>query len=156
MQADPVKLTVIESALAAAADEIFAVLKRTAMSPIIYEVLDCGTGITNAEGRVASSGAGIPTLVGALDKAVMHILARHRRTIRNGDLFLSNDPYDGGVTHLNDMVVALPVFHECALVAWAASSAHYSDLGGWVPGWMAVDADRDLGLRAAHPRYPPV
>ena len=123
-----------ESALAAAADEIFAVLKRTAMSPIIYEVLDCGTGITNAEGRVASSGAGIPTLVGALDKAVMHILARHRRTIRNGDLFLSNDPYDGGVTHLNDMVMALPVFHDSALVAWAASPAHYSDMGGWVPG----------------------
>jgi len=117
MQADPVTLTVIELALAAAADEIFAVLKRTATSPIIYEVLDCGTGITDAEGRVASSGAGIPTFVGALDKAVMHILARHRRTIRDGDLFLINDPYDGWVTHLNDMVAALPVFHDGALVA---------------------------------------
>jgi N-methylhydantoinase B len=137
---DSVTLTVIESALSAAADEMFAVLKKTAMSPIIYEVLDCGTGITDATGRLVSSGAGIPTFVGALDKAVTHILARHGDTIRDGDLFLTNDPHDGGVTHLNDMVVALPIFHDGRLAAWAASMAHYSDIGGRTPGSMAIDA----------------
>lgn len=140
MAHDPVTLTVIEAALAAAADEMFAVLKKTAMSPIIYEVLDCGTGITDGAGRLVSSGAGIPTFVGALDKAVTHIVARHGEGIAEGDLFLTNDPHDGGVTHLNDMVVALPVFHGGVLVAWAASMAHWSDVGGRVPGSMAVDA----------------
>lgn len=140
MTHDPVTLTVIESALSAAADEMFAVLKKTAMSPIIYEVLDCGTGITDATGRLVSSGAGIPTFVGALDKAVTHILARHGDTIRDGDLFLTNDPHDGGVTHLNDLVVALPIFHHGRLAAWAASMAHHSDIGGRTPGSMAIDA----------------
>jgi N-methylhydantoinase B len=140
MAHDPVTLTVIEAGLAAAADEMFAVLRKTAMSPIIYEVLDCGTGITDGTGRLVSSGAGIPTFVGALDKAVAHIVERHGDTIRDGDLFLTNDPHDGGVTHLNDMVVAQPVFHDDALVAWAATMAHWSDVGGRVPGSMAVDA----------------
>ncbi len=140
MTHDPVTLTVIESALAAAADEMFAILRKTAMSPIIYEVLDCGTGITDAQGRLVSSGAGIPTFVGALDKAVTHILARHGDTIRDGDIFLTNDPYDGGVTHLNDLVVALPIFHDGRLAAWAASMAHHSDIGGRTPGSMAIDA----------------
>ena len=56
---------------------MFAVLKKTAMSPIIYEVLDVGTGITDREGDLVSSGAGIPTFIGVLDKAVKRILEIH-------------------------------------------------------------------------------
>lgn len=140
MSSDAITFTVIEAGLTAAADEMFAVLRKTAMSPIIYEVLDCGTGVTDPRGRLLSSGAGIPTFVGALDKAVQHIIARHGDTLAEGDIFLTNDPYCGGVTHLNDMVVALPVFHERTCIAWAASMAHWSDVGGRVPGSMAVNA----------------
>ena len=67
MSHDPITATVIQASLTAAADEMFAVLKKTAMSPIIYEVLDVGTGITDAAGEPVSSGAGIPTFVGVLD-----------------------------------------------------------------------------------------
>ncbi len=137
---DPVTLSVIEAGLAAAADEMFATLRKTAMSPIITEVLDCGTGVTDATGRLVSSGAGIPTFVGALDKAVGHLVGRFGAGIAPGDIFLTNDPWQGGVTHLNDIVVAMPVFHDGACIAWAASMAHHSDLGGKVPGSMAVDA----------------
>ncbi len=138
---DPVTLAVIEAGLVAAADEMFAVLKKTAMSPIIYEVLDVGTGITDATGNLLSSGAGIPTFVGVLDKAVKRILELHgAASIRDGDLFVTNDPYYGGVTHLSDVVIALPVFFDGQLVAWAASIAHWNDIGGKVPGSMAVDA----------------
>lgn len=140
MEHDAITLSVIEAGLTAAADEMFAVLRKTAMSPIIYEVLDCGTGVTDARGRLLSSGAGIPTFVGALDKAVQHIVGRYGTTLAEGDIFLTNDPYGGGVTHLNDMVVALPVFHEGVCIAWAASMAHWSDVGGRVPGSMAVNA----------------
>ena len=137
---DPITATVIQASLVAAADEMFAVLKKTAMSPIIYEVLDVGTGITDPHGELVSSGAGIPTFVGVLDKAVKRIVELHGLdTIRDGDCFITNDPYYGGVTHLNDVVIALPVFAEGACVAWAASIAHWNDVGGKTPGSMAVD-----------------
>ncbi|MEX0628575.1 MAG: hydantoinase B/oxoprolinase family protein, partial [Cucumibacter sp.] len=147
---DPVTATVIQAGLVAAADEMFAVLKKTAMSPIIYEVLDVGTGVTDAHGALLSSGAGIPTFVGVLDKAVKRILALHGpQAIRDGDMFIINDPYFGGVTHLSDVVVALPVFHDGLLVAWTASIAHWNDIGGKTPGSMAVDVSEIFqeGLR---------
>ena len=105
---------------------MFAVLKKTAMSPIIYEVLDAGTGSTDARGRLASSGA-----------------------VRDGDLFVTNDPQFGGVTHLNDVVIAMPVFAAGRCVAWTASIAHWNDVGGKTPGSMATDVDEIFqeGLR---------
>lgn len=137
---DHITSSVIQASLVAAADEMFTVLKKTAMSPIIYEVLDVGTGITDVHGNLVSSGAGIPTFVGVLDKAVKRILELHGAgSIRDGDMFVTNDPYFGGVTHLSDVVVALPVFASGHCVAWAASIAHWNDIGGATPGSMAVD-----------------
>lgn len=138
--ADPFTVSVIQASLVAAADEMFAVLKKTAMSPIIYEVLDVGTGITDADGNLVSSGAGIPTFVGVLDKAVKRIIELNGKdSVRPGDMYVTNDPYFGGVTHLNDVVIALPVFAGEALVAWTASIGHWNDVGGKTPGSMAVD-----------------
>ena len=137
---DPFTATVIQAGLEAAADEMFEVLRRTAMSPIIYEVLDVGTGVTDAGGRLVSSGAGIPSFVGVLDKSVTAIRARHGDRIAEGDIFVTNDPSHGGVTHLSDIVLAEPVFHDGACVAWVASIAHWSDIGGKVPGSMPADA----------------
>jgi N-methylhydantoinase B len=138
---DPITLEIIQSSLQAASDEMFAAMRRTAMSAIIYEVLDMGTGITDAEGRLASSGAGIPAFVGVLDKAVQRILELHdAQDIREGDIFATNDPYYGGVTHLNDVVLAMPVFAGGELVAWTANIAHWNDVGGMVPGSISNDA----------------
>ena len=110
---------IIQNALQAIADEMFAAMRKAAMSPIIYEVLDMGTGITDAQGDIASSGAGIPAFVGVLDKAVKQILKHHQADeIEDGDVFISNDPHDGGaVTHLNDVVLAMPVFADEQLLA---------------------------------------
>ena len=112
------------------------------MSAIIYEVLDMGTGITDADGDIASSGAGIPAFVGVLDKAVKAILRqpRPRENIRPGDVFATNDPFYGGVTHLNDIVLTMPVFVGEDIVAWTANIAHWNDVGGMVPGSMSTDA----------------
>ena len=78
---DPITLEIIQSSLQAISDEMFAAFRKTAMSAIIYEVLDMGTGITDGEGNLASSGAGIPAFVGVLDKAVQadHRVARPAR-----------------------------------------------------------------------------
>lgn len=137
---DPITAAVIQAGLTAAADEMFAVLRKTAMSPIIYEVLDVGTGVTDAAGALVGSGAGIPTFVGVLDKAVQRIVDLHGEGVAEGDVFVTNDPYYGGVTHLNDVVVAEPVFAGGALVAWAASIAHWNDVGGRSPGSMSTAA----------------
>ena len=138
---DPIALEIIQNALQAAADEMFAAMRKTAMSSIIYEVLDMGTGVLDARGGIACSGAGIPAFVGVLDKAVKVIVARFEgRGIRPGDVFATNDPYHGGVTHLNDIVVAMPVFAEGRIVAWTANIAHNSDVGGMAPGSLSGEA----------------
>ena len=139
---DPITLEIIQNSLQAAADEMFAAMRKTAMSSIIYEVLDMGTGITDAEGRIASSGAGIPAFIGVLDKSVGVILEKHNQPgqIQPGDVFITNDPYHGGVTHLNDIVLAMPVFAEGKLIAWSANIAHNSDVGGMAPGSLTGEA----------------
>lgn len=139
--ADPVTLDIIQNALQAIADEMFAAMRKTAMSAIIYEVLDMGTGITDAAGNIASSGAGIPAFIGVLDKSVQAILRKHpARGIRPGDIYATNDPFHGGVTHLNDVVLAMPVFVDGEIVAWTANIAHWNDVGGMVPGSMSTTA----------------
>jgi N-methylhydantoinase B len=153
---DPITLEIIQSSLQAAADEMFAALRRTAMSAIIYEVLDMGTGITDKNGEMAGSGAGIPAFVGVLDKTVKRVMEKFDqpgdpstdsgRRIEPGDIFITNDPYSGGVTHLNDVILTMPVFAdneengEPEIVAWTANIAHWNDVGGMVPGSMSTDA----------------
>jgi N-methylhydantoinase B len=142
IQSDPITLEIIQNSLQAISDEMFAAFRKTAMSAIIYEVLDMGTAITDAEGNLASSGAGIPAFVGVLDKAVKRIIELNDEPgeIERGDIFATNDPFYGGVTHLNDVVLAMPVFAGDRLVAWTANIAHWNDVGGMVPGSISNEA----------------
>ena len=137
---DPITLEIIQNSLQATSDEMFAAMRKTAMSSIIYEVLDMGTGITDAQGRIASSGAGIPAFIGVLDKSVQFILSKFGEDIKPNDVFITNDPWHGGVTHLNDLVLAMPVFADGAIIAWTANIAHNSDVGGMAPGSLSGDA----------------
>ena len=139
---DPITLEIIQNSLQATADEMFAAMKKTAMSSIIYEVLDMGTGIMDGQGRLASSGAGIPAFIGVLDKAVKVLVQKFDKPgdIEPGDVFATNDPYYGGVTHLNDIIVAMPVFAGDQLIARTANIAHNSDVGGMAPGSLTGDA----------------
>lgn len=139
---DPITLEIIQNSLQATADEMFAAMRKTAMSSIIYEVLDMGTGILDARGQLASSGAGIPGFVGVLDKSVKVLVEKFGKAgqVEPGDVFITNDPYYGGVTHLNDLVVAMPVFAGDRLIAWTANIAHNSDVGGKSPGSLSADA----------------
>lgn len=150
---DVFTLDIIQNSLQAIADEMFTAMRKAAMSPIIYEVLDMGTGITEAQGDIASSGAGIPAFVGVLDKAVKQILLQHPAPgeIEEGDVFITNDPHSGGVTHLNDVVLAMPVFAEGRLLAWTANIAHWNDVSGMVPGSLSTEATEIFqeGLRLA-------
>jgi len=139
---DPITMEIVQNSLQAAADEMFAAMRHTAMSAIIYEVLDMGTGITDKNGELAGSGAGIPAFVGVLDKTVKRILEKFNKPgdIEAGDIFITNDPYHGGVTHLNDVILVMPVFTDDEIVAWTANIAHWNDVGGMVPGSMSTNA----------------
>jgi len=136
---DRFTLEIIEASLQAISDEMFAALRKTAMSPVIYEVLDMGTAVTDGDGNLAASGAGIPSFVGVLDKAVMRIIELNA-SIAPGDVFVTNDPFHGGVTHLNDVVLAMPVFADGRRIGWTANIAHWNDVGGLVPGSISNEA----------------
>lgn len=139
---DPITLEIIQSSIQAISDEMFASIRKTAMSPIIYEVLDMGTAVTDGNGELASAGSGIPGFIGTLDKAVMAMIEAHPEPgeIRPGDVFIANDPYHGGVNHLNDLIIAMPVFSGDRILAWTANIAHHNDVGGMLAGSVSNEA----------------
>jgi len=123
-------LEIIQNGLIAAAEEMFLVWGRTAKSPVIYEVLDYGCGVTDARGELIAIAAGIPTFLGTLDLATKEAIARHRPSgFEDGDIIISNVPYRSG-THLNDVTLIMPVFSDGRLLAFAASKGHWSEVGG--------------------------
>jgi N-methylhydantoinase B len=129
---DPVALQVMSGALRAACDEMGAVLIRSAHSPNITERHDCSTALFNAGGELVMQAEHIPVHLGSMPDAVAAIVnERHS----DGDLWILNDPYRGG-THLPDITLISPVFHEGALLGFAASRAHHADIGGPTPGGM--------------------
>lgn len=139
---DPITDEIIQSSICAIADEMFLAMAKTAMSSVIYEVLDFGVVITTADGALASSGAGIPSFIGMLAPGVQAIIGKFHAAneIRPGDIFISNDPFSGGVSHLNDIALMMPVFDGDVLVAWTANKGHWVDVGGKSPGSITADA----------------
>ena len=137
---DPFTDEIIQLSLTATTDEMFSAMARAAMSSVIYEVLDFGVAITDGRGELASAGAGIPGFVGMLDPAVKAVIGKFGGDVRDGDVFISNDPYRGGVSHINDVSLTMPVFHGGRPVAWTASKGHWLDLGGMSPGSLSPAA----------------
>ena len=116
-----------------------ATLQRTAFSPNIKERADCSTAIFDAQGQVIALAQRVPIHLGSMVGAVDEILKRYPRSeIRPGDMFVANDPYNGGGTHLPDINVIAPVFIGKRIVAYVANIAHHADVGGMVPGSEAA------------------
>lgn len=148
---DPIALEVFSNALLSAAEEMGALLIRTAYSTNIKERQDASTAIFDARGRVIAQAEHIPIHLGALLSIVTHILKRYRvEDIRPGDAFLANDAYHGGGTHLADVTVASPVFHGRQLVGFVANMGHWPDVGGIKPGAAMTEGCTEIyqeGLR---------
>ena len=136
---DPIRAEVVARFLLAAAEEMGATLMRTAFSPNIKERADCSTAIFDAAGEVVALAQRVPIHLGSMVGAVDEIRRRYReRDIRPGDMFIANDPYTGGGTHLPDINVIAPVFLGGRIVAFVANIAHHADVGGMVPGSEAA------------------
>jgi N-methylhydantoinase B len=139
---DPFTLEAITDSLIAIGDEMFAVTQRTAQSTIMYEVLDFGVALTDATGELITQGNGVTLFLGTMDRTVHTIHKEFAADdIREGDIFVTNDPYGGGGTHLSDMTVAMPIFHRGELVAFAINKGHWAEIGGRDPGSVATDTD---------------
>ena len=130
---DSITLDIIENALRNARAEMDAVLFRTAMSPGIREQHDAFPMIANQDGKM---------VVGQFGSFIHGFVNAYEGTIEDGDVFLTNDPYscNGAVSHLNDWLAMMPIFHEGRLVSWAAMFGHMTDNGGKVPGSLPTDA----------------
>ncbi len=135
---DPVTREIMQNALAAAADEMGAALYRTAYSTIVRDCLDYSTSLCNANGQMIAQGVTIPLHLGSVPYALNALLERFGDDIDPGDVFIMNDPFDGGM-HIPDIFIVQPIFWEGERVAFAVSTAHHLDLGGRLPGSSACD-----------------
>ncbi|OCX58176.1 methylhydantoinase [Thioclava sp. SK-1] len=125
---DPITIEVIGSALASIVDETGEALVRASYSTNIKERRDCSTALFDREGRTLCQAEHIPIHLGSFIEFVPKILAEHvLEDIRAGDVFIGNDAYAGGGTHLPDIVLAEPIFIDASLVAWTVNLAHHSD-----------------------------
>jgi N-methylhydantoinase B len=136
---DPIRAEVVARHLMATAEEMAATLMRTAFSPNIKERADCSTAIFDASGQVIALAQRVPIHLGSMVGAVDEIRARFSpQEIEPGDMFVANDPYSGGGSHLPDINIIAPVFVEARIVAFVANIAHHADVGGMVPGSEAA------------------
>jgi len=124
----PIAVEVIGSAFSSIVEEMGEALVRASYSTNIKERRDCSTALFDAEGATLCQAEHIPMHLGSFIGFVPLILERFAADdIRPGDVFIGNDAYEGGGTHLPDIVLAEPVFHGGSLIAWAINTAHHAD-----------------------------
>ena len=135
---DPITREIVKNGLAAAADEMAMALYRTAYSTIVRDCLDYSTSLCDGNGEMIAQGVTIPLHLGAVPFAMEALFAKFADDMDPGDVFILNDPFDGGM-HIPDIFIVKPVFWENQRVAFAVSTAHHLDMGGRLPGSSACD-----------------
>ena len=134
---DPVTLAILKGRLEQIADEMDATLFRSAFNPIIAEAHDASHGIYDAiTGETLVQGkSGLPIFVGVMAFAVKAVIDKVARDggLQDGDVYIFNDPYDGG-THLSDFRLVKPIYRNEEVFCYLASVGHWHDVGGNVPG----------------------
>ncbi len=140
---NPVTLAVVRGSLEQIADEMDLHLIHAAISPIISETNDCANGIfhpTTGE-TIAQGRYGLPVFLAYMQFTVQHVieLARQDGGFKPGDMWILNEPYIGG-SHLQDVQLIAPVFVDGELFAVMATTGHWMDIGGNVPGGWAPKA----------------
>ena len=130
-----VELNLFASRVAAICDEMGVVLRRAAFSPNIKDRLDFSCALFDAEGRLFAQAAHIPVHLGSMAYAMGGVVRRFDWA--EGDMIVFNDPYLGG-THLPDVTLVAPVFHQGELAGFVANRAHHANIGCDTPGSMPL------------------
>ncbi|HEX2352145.1 MAG TPA: hydantoinase B/oxoprolinase family protein [Xanthobacteraceae bacterium] len=130
---DPATFEIVKNSLYKIAEEMRVVLAKTAYSPLLKSAGDYSCGIFDARGAMVAQGPDLPIHLGSMPDAVRAIVAVFAADVHEGDVFIHNDPYFGG-SHLPDINVVRPAFHDGQLLGYACLRAHWPDVGSATPG----------------------
>jgi 5-oxoprolinase (ATP-hydrolysing) len=139
--ADPVMLEVFNNLFMSIAEQMGVSLQNTAYSVNIKERLDFSCAVFAHDGTLVANAPHMPVHLGSMDRSVETIIRDNNGTVRPGDVYAINAPYNGG-THLPDITVCTPVFDGAKkkILFWVASRGHHADVGGISPGSMSPNA----------------
>src|SRR6201985_73973 len=149
---DPITAELFRNALAALGDEMVLTIYRTAYSGVLKNIMDYSAAICDAQGRLVAQGLSLPGHLCSIPVAWQAVLAHFGENVHPGDIFINNDPYDGGM-HLPDIFIFKPLFAGGRLIAYAATICHHTDVGGRVPGSNESDSTE---IYAEGLRIPPL
>lgn len=137
---DPIALEVFHNALLSVTEESYVALMKSAYSTNIKERHDHSVMVTDVTGRlVAQPAQSLPIHLASMLGLIKSIRARFPAPeVHEGDIFVGNDPYAAGGTHLPDINMAMPVFADGRQVAWVCNIAHHADIGGMAAGGLAA------------------
>lgn len=134
----PFMLEVMKSAFETVADELAIIIMRTACSSIVRDAIDYSTAICDRNGLTLAQGATTPLHLGSFHDAMSNLIAKEAGNIREGDVYVFNDPYLAGGQHLPDIYVIKPIFIDGEIEGWSTTVAHQNDVGGIVPGSNSI------------------
>lgn len=136
---DAITIEVMKNAFHTIAEEMGVALIKTALSTNIKDRMDCSTAIYTKDGKLVAQAEHIPLHLGLMPSVVGEVLKIYKPDeLQEGDAILINDPYISG-SHLPDIFMISPVFHEGRLVALTGNIAHHIDVGGMSPGSCSVN-----------------
>ncbi len=144
---DPATFEIVKNSFYKIAEEMRIVLCKTAYSPILKSAGDFSCGVFDDRGDMVAQGPDLPIHLGSMPDAVRAIVQVFGNDAHDGDVFIHNDPYFGG-SHLPDVNVIRPAFHDGVLLGYACLRAHWPDVGSATPGsYGAVTEIYGEGLR---------
>jgi len=140
-QVDPVRLEIFNNLFMSIAEQMGATLANTSYSVNIKERLDFSCAIFDRDGGLIANAPHMPVHLGSMGESILTVIHENRDTMRPGDVYALNAPYNGG-THLPDITVITPVFDEAGqdLLFYVGSRGHHADIGGITPGSMPPDS----------------
>jgi 5-oxoprolinase (ATP-hydrolysing) len=140
-EADPILLEVFNNLFMSIAEQMGATLKNTAYSVNIKERLDFSCALFDGEGNLVANAPHVPVHLGSMSDSVRTVARLNAGTIRPGDAYMLNNPFNGG-THLPDVTVITPVFDRAGeeILFWVGSRGHHADIGGRTPGSAPPDS----------------
>ncbi|MEG3917687.1 hydantoinase B/oxoprolinase family protein [Microcoleus sp. T3_A4] len=137
VKSDPVLLEIFNNLFRAIAEQMGVTLQNTSSSVNIKERLDFSCAIFDKNGQLVANAPHIPVHLGSMSESVEALILAQGNAIQPGDVYVSNNPYNGG-THLPDITVITPVFDGDSSLPlfYVASRGHHADIGGITPGSM--------------------